>query len=225
MHSAQQLRHKYECIVALNLDESPRLLRRMLIELLNIAGSLEELHTMIKQSESDNFSIFDFDSTNLDVPKTQKKQLRAYLSLMAKPGGRNGVDDYQIQNLVNTSFRNVWKTAEERKSLVDSMHKLLEIEEWNSSWVGAIGVKDRCAQAHNIGCFSSLFRSLFNHSCDPNVEWINVGNKMVYVVRLPIKAAEQLFVSYRWNHSCNIKLPASYLHFFQISFLHDHSAQ
>lgn len=42
-----------------------------------------------------------------------------------------------------------------------------------------------------------LFGSLINHSCDPNIHIVFVGNKIVYHVLKPIKEGEQLFITYR----------------------------
>lgn len=41
-----------------------------------------------------------------------------------------------------------------------------------------------------------IFGSLINHSCDPNVDFIPVDGKVAFVVRKPIKANEQIFISY-----------------------------
>jgi SET domain-containing protein len=40
------------------------------------------------------------------------------------------------------------------------------------------------------------FGGLLNHSCIPNVEVVSVDDKVAYYVVRPIKAGEQLFVSY-----------------------------
>jgi hypothetical protein len=48
----------------------------------------------------------------------------------------------------------------------------------------------------SIGKAVFPFASLFNHSCAPNVSRINVGLKMFFLVKRPIKAGEQLFDSY-----------------------------
>ena len=47
-----------------------------------------------------------------------------------------------------------------------------------------------------IGSGLLSFASLLNHSCSPNLTRIFVDNKQVYIVKRPIEAGEQLFVSY-----------------------------
>lgn len=54
---------------------------------------------------------------------------------------------------------------------------------------------DRQLEA-SIGVGLCAFGSLFNHSCYPNVDHVMVEGKLVFVVSRPIKAGEQLFVSY-----------------------------
>lgn len=48
--------------------------------------------------------------------------------------------------------------------------------------------------AHFKGCGILLFGSLFNHSCDPNVQ-----SFLVYCILKPVKENEQLFVSYWYD--------------------------
>ena len=55
-----------------------------------------------------------------------------------------------------------------------------------------------CKYKHDIENASSiaLFRSLINHSCVANVNFVSIDNKLVTVVVSPVKAGEQLFHSY-----------------------------
>lgn len=47
-----------------------------------------------------------------------------------------------------------------------------------------------------LGRVILAFGSLLNHSCYPNIEHVMVDDKMVFIVTRPIKAGEQLFISY-----------------------------
>ncbi|KAG5671815.1 hypothetical protein PVAND_001990 [Polypedilum vanderplanki] len=49
-----------------------------------------------------------------------------------------------------------------------------------------------------VGKLSSLFLflSLFNHSCEPNVELIPIDDKITFIIVKPIKKGEQLFLCY-----------------------------
>jgi hypothetical protein len=42
----------------------------------------------------------------------------------------------------------------------------------------------------------STFRALLNHSCVPNVDFFCIENTVIFYVKEPIKANEQLFISY-----------------------------
>jgi SET domain len=49
---------------------------------------------------------------------------------------------------------------------------------------------------HEHGYGVLLFASLLNHSCDHNVDVVVIDNKFAFVVRKPINANEQLFMTY-----------------------------
>jgi hypothetical protein len=53
----------------------------------------------------------------------------------------------------------------------------------------------RLPQDYDGICYSTFY-SLLNHSCMPNVKHTTVDNKAVVYVKKPVKAGEQLFVSY-----------------------------
>ena len=44
--------------------------------------------------------------------------------------------------------------------------------------------------------YIGLFRSLINHSCLPNVTFVSIDNKVVTVIKIPVKAGEQLLNCY-----------------------------
>jgi SET domain len=50
-----------------------------------------------------------------------------------------------------------------------------------------------------FGKFFSLFGSLFNHSCCPNVFRIAYNKKIIYIIAQPVKAGEQLFLQFYGN--------------------------
>lgn len=53
----------------------------------------------------------------------------------------------------------------------------------------------------SVGGVICLFGSLFNHSCDSNISRITFQDKIIFFASRPIKAGEQLFISYRPNFS------------------------
>ena len=63
---------------------------------------------------------------------------------------------------------------------------------------------DECAasskyESEIVGSGVFPFMSLLNHSCYPNVDTTGVDNKFVLTVSRPIKAGEQIFVSYGYS--------------------------
>ena len=70
------------------------------------------------------------------------------------------------------------------------------------------------------------FASLLNHSCNPNIIWILVENKFVFIVAKPIKNGDQLFHCYRWVNDAVLSLIFTFsficfLLFLSKTFLHE----
>lgn len=51
-----------------------------------------------------------------------------------------------------------------------------------------------CSEVH--GSILLLYGCFFNHSCDPNVAFFAMENKIVFCCSKPVKKGEQLFISY-----------------------------
>lgn len=83
-----------------------------------------------------------------------------------------------------------FRTKQERQFLMHLIWQHLCV--LNTNGFGARHSKSDIVYMDTIGNLTSLF----NHSCVPNTLRINYGNKMIAYILRPIKAGEQLFISY-----------------------------
>jgi hypothetical protein len=130
-------------------------------------------------------TIFDYDLSNPKDPVYHKNIALCFLSLSSQK-------DYSA----NDDSCNIYKKYVSKKTAnhLLSLMPLNLIEEFYA------GEQFTKVDSESI----SLFKSLINHSCCPNVFFIHIENKIVGFVVKPIKAGEQLFRCYF------IKDPMSY---------------
>jgi hypothetical protein len=143
-------------------------------------GGYKELDDFIinKDLKELNKTIFDYDLSDPEDPDYRKKLMMCFLSLQARDGHEVEEATCEIFNFVSK------KTATYLMSLQISNSKEHYYQE---EYLGL---------SRSDGVYVSLFRSLINHSCLKNVNFISIGNKNVAVVIRPIKAGEQIFDSY-----------------------------
>ncbi|CAG9800980.1 unnamed protein product [Chironomus riparius] len=175
--------HKFECANFHELDSDDNFLlmmNRMLYKSISTSGSLEELNTIIETIDK---SLTLFDSTEL---KIDKKLLSCCFNLECG----NVKDDFTfIDSCVKSPFlRNLITSKYEQDILKKIILKILGILNRNSF---TISFKTDSAGA------LYPFASLINHSCSPNLDKINLGNKALFISNKPINKHEQLFLSYR----------------------------
>lgn len=172
----------------------------MLLTSLEIAGGVEELRRILGDATSR--TVFDFDLSNPEDPLYKMNLLLAAKSLSTafamKPQGCCNYGFRFIAEMVAP------KSDEKQKFLMELLPKmwsLLSTNQFglqhNSREIGPDYVRSFNFQDIGSGLFP--FASLFNHSCDPNVKYITVDNKLAFVVSRPITAGKQLFISYGPN--------------------------
>lgn len=61
---------------------------------------------------------------------------------------------------------------------------------------GLMSINSKCIR---YGALGLSFGNLFNHSCMPNIQRVQIENKVAFYVSKPVKAGEQLFESYYMN--------------------------
>ncbi|KAL7037594.1 hypothetical protein ACKWTF_009293 [Chironomus riparius] len=143
-------------------------------------GGYEELDDFVYKADLKDLTktIFDFDLSNSEDPEYEKNLAMCFLSLSSKK-----------QHVVNDDSCSIFKyVSNKTANHLLSLFPLNAVEDFSSSGRTEININDN----RKI----SLFRSLINHSCLPNVFFVTIQNKIVGFVVKPIKAGEQLFRCY-----------------------------
>lgn len=153
-------------------DISKTLAGRSGMQLLTLIGSDEPTNSVF--DEAPKTSIFDYDLSQPENQETKQNMLRCFLSFQEKTEAH--ID--QTNNIFGLKL-----TPDANRNV----HRFQKIFERNKI---AMSLKVKS------GFVALLFGSLMNNSCDPNVRIVDVDGKFFAVVRQPIEASEQLFISY-----------------------------
>jgi SET domain len=159
-----------------------------MIEIINqslkIAGSVKELESLFNKTSK---TVFDFDLTNLPTDELKKKLLKCVISL-----------DGSRSEKVETKLFKILFEAAYNKQQVEFLEKFATqmMKVCNTNQFSLKVFDKKRNELVKLGSCLLPFASRMNHSCDPNVIWFASGDKFVFIVAKPIKAGEQLFVSY-----------------------------
>lgn len=158
----------------------------MQLEAFRIAGGVDEALELLKDSESK--TIFDFDFSDRNDPSYKKNMLIALNGLWRNIGNHE-MNEFNAKQLLDIPpINSKPRTAEERNQLLKFIIKQFEICSSNLLLL----------RGGLYGIF--LLQSLLNHSCLPNVESFTFDTDVtVLMVTRPVKAREQLFMSYVAN--------------------------
>ena len=172
--------------------------QRILLEALEICdGSFDKLSTLVNDPSTASRSFFDFDWSDPDNVKHKMDGLLTFNSLQLCP-----VND-ELDYVQTHPVLNLFKTEREKeiaKGFMTRIARILTVNSYGMDWWSPkMPDEDRSVLASSkmkIGSAILIFGSLFNHSCAPNIDRMIVDNKFVFIVRRPIKAGEQVFISY-----------------------------
>lgn len=163
------------------------LLQRMFYQAIDICGSIEQLESLVL-SETNDKTILDFDFRHTTNEVKKKKIILAVSGLDKRdPGSLEAYSRFQkvIDRLITeTGAKNDFLNNYLIKCLQSLTVNFFHFQ-WNAS-----------ADAEAKGLALCTLAAFFSHSCDPNIEKIDVDNKFIFVARKPIKAGEQLNMCY-----------------------------
>lgn len=142
-------------------------------------------YTNIKNRASDK-TIFDFEELNRDNCLT----ILASLEPFKYPTEFNELPD---RPYYFTDF-----SEEQHDDMYQGLLHIFKITNANAIGFETMG-REIKKEKLEIGFAVGLFGSLFNHSCDPNIMRISFEGKIVFMANRPIKAGEQLFITYSFN--------------------------
>lgn len=163
---------------------------KRILQALSIAGSVERLRELMESSETK--SMFDFDLRGQDDHSKDIMNLKIINS-----------------NIAMSTLETEQTAADTASKYIDAIDLALYVKSEDDkddlkkylSHLLLCGIRNQFAIVNNsaataLGVFLQPFSTLFNHSCDPNVNYFLMENKHVFIVASPIKNGEQLFISY-----------------------------
>lgn len=176
---------KYVCAV----DEEFPLAPRVLLEALDtLGGDLEKLILLFTDPELSDKTVFDVDLSNTNDPNFKYNQLLAF----------NSLAEYQAEFEWFIKCHPVldrWSSKRERdlaETFMLHVARRFNIKLHNASQV----LSKKGATTINFGAAIFPGASIFNHSCFPNTEVLNVDNKLVVYISYPIKRGQQILISH-----------------------------
>lgn len=152
-----------------------------------IAGSIDELENFYKDRSK---TVFDFDLNNIYSTESRRKLLHCIMSLSAGSDESGRDNDIEILDLFLGSYDE--KQRMFIKKLMTHLFKVCTINQFT------LKIFDALREFSNVNLGNCLlpFASLINHSCDPNIFWILMDTKFVFIVAKTVKAGDQLFQCY-----------------------------
>ncbi|KAJ6649459.1 SET and MYND domain-containing protein 4 [Pseudolycoriella hygida] len=153
---------------------------------LAVAGDIDSL---TNHYYSPTKTIFNFDFNSLPLNETKKVLLKCTVSLIGGTTGRTDDNVDAFKHLIG-SYSN-----QRREFLVTFVEHMMNVCQKTQFSLNTFD--ESLGQWVKVGNCLLPFGGLLNHSCDPNVFWISLDGKFVFIVTKPIKADEQLFICYR----------------------------
>jgi hypothetical protein len=197
----EEIIHSLEC-AGDAFTETFAMATKMIMNALNIAGSIDNLKNLLASSTIK--TVFDLD---LNCPKDESYKKNAMLTINALTTVRE--TDYTKTDPLDElfdkpPFDTLLKTEDDRnfiKSFAKTQLKILDTNLYDMKEHSRLSLayKTRQSFGQSIGSGLFLFASLFSHSCDPLVKRITVDNKIAFVVVQPIKAGDQIYISYGYS--------------------------
>lgn len=187
--------HARECDTPANGMDTfeENLLQRMFYQSIDVCGSIDQLQSLML-SETKEKTIFDFDLSHTTDEEVNKKKIilavagldkRDPVSVETSSRFRKVIDRLIVATGASDEFLNDYLIKCLQSLTVNFFHF-----QWNAS-----------DDAEAKGFALCTLAAFFSHSCDPNIEKVDVDNKFMFVARKPIKAGEQLNMCYdRYNY-------------------------
>ena len=176
----QDVYHKKSCLskVACKFNT----FEKFMMEAVEIVGDLDSMVGLL--ADDSKKTVFDFDLSDPDDPMYKKNLLIAFNGLKATA-------DAEVKEIASQST----EFGELSTEIPLKLRRIFNTNAYDMSAVCGKGVGK--PEKYGEGIFP--FLSLLNHSCYPNVTHITVDNKFVLTVSRPIKAGEQIFITYGYS--------------------------
>lgn len=164
---------------------------KMLMKAVQVCDTFQSFDKLVKSTK--RRTIFDF------TEMSEKNFISIVNSCAMSEHSKISISEKMKTIFNHRPYSDLWSTADERENVIDSFHRQLRVLNTNLLEMGEHVYEDGGWYAKTIGSGLCPFASLFNHSCDPNVSRVTFNNKIVFVVSRPVKAGDQLFISYGYS--------------------------
>lgn len=187
--------HKFECKDFDNFSQDDGfmlMIQRTVFKSLKVHDGWENLHKALKKNLPSQ-TIFDF-SLNDNGSMEDKTLFSACWSLEAAPPT---IDEKHIaSSFVNDHavIRKIPKSKEEKRCLKNFILRLIGVFNHN---LFTLNWNYRESSSEETACGLFPFVSFMNHSCAPNIFRVCFEGKVAFIACRPIRANEQLFMSYQ----------------------------
>lgn len=177
---------------------------RMFLKMFDAFGNVKEMKKFAELHKDKDYTVFDFDWSNLDVndPVYYKNLLLMVLSLEYDPltGGKSSEDEFRDRG-------GIWKDFCKSLKSTNRMSKIFLNQSCpeNIKFLDKLMTHIHYATLHrnslelygckmpDIAIFTHPALFVMNHSCDPNVIYhIEDGRRLVWTVSLAIRAGERV---------------------------------
>lgn len=189
--------HPYQCCNEA-LPEVFNITMRMQFMAFRIAGGFKELVELLRPDKMVPKTVLDFNLNDPNDPDYKKNMLFCLYSLskqVHKEEKKKLMDIYSHLVLNTPPINESQRSEEEIEFLMDFIPGQSMIYDTNAYELKEYTKKEDIA----VGGAVFPFSSLFNHSCMPNAKRFIVNNKIAIMAARPIKAGEQIFVSYGFS--------------------------
>lgn len=179
---------------------------RLLIALIRSFESLDQLMRFVKDLDNREQNVFTIDYAKNEqlaslaaILQLERNQTKSGHKMKNSMGLATGII-YKIL-LSSTALKEIFKTKEEVDFFIGIFYRFVQVINFSSFPVTNVMKKfakpEEKTNKYDRLCYGIYpFSSLMNHSCAPNTVHIKHGLDNVIIVIKPVKAGEQLFISY-----------------------------
>lgn len=197
----ERIIHKLEC-GGDPFSETFAMATKMTMNAITVAGSVEKLQNLLKSSTCK--TVYDLDLSGPIDDSYKKSAMLAINALSTVRETDYTKTDPLNELLAKAPFDLLLKTEDDRDFMREFTRNQLRILDTNLYDMkehsrASLSYQTRQTFGQSVGSGLFLFASLFSHSCDPLVKRITFDNKIAFVVVRPVKAGEQLYISYGYS--------------------------
>lgn len=191
---------------------------KFFMQVLNLFDSVTALRKFVDENQLMSETVFDFDWSNCDDDNLKNILICISSAEISQSKRHKGDKTAIVDSIIKTMSTHVEfsqflrDTREDHGEFIDIMLQKI-VKAFDSSW--------KCPRLSSMAAhrFSRNYfhpsMMLLNHSCDPNVFTTIVDdNKIAWIANRPIKAGQQLFISYTPEfYSDDVPIDKNYCNF------------